>query len=242
MAEQDPHSQNLEIEYSQVCDNFRLLTDIRFKLLTIMPIGTGTGLALTIGKPQISIVVGLFGLAVTAGVALYNLRNDQLYNELVGRAAQLERMMNLKDGAFAQRPRAWLSIGPLKVDHAKIWWVYLSSLSAWLFLILHGARWPSPPAHWLSGPPELIRAFIAILVVLLIASLIRSQKIRTEKRLRAAARGAVDALLCIPLASSPQKDKLWPTLLTHASELAGRKPEEVERTLDFYLQDKSNEY
>ena len=140
MPAQKTKDASLLAEYHEVCNNFRLLTDIRFKLLALLPIGTGAGIALTASaRPDIKTsLIGLFGFVVTSSAALYNMRNDQLYNELVSRAAQLERLLGLKEGAFAQRPRTWRQVGPFMVSHDKIWWIYLSSLAAWLYTVLIG--------------------------------------------------------------------------------------------------------
>jgi hypothetical protein len=62
-----------------------------------------------------SFALSLFGLAATLGLVTYNVRNDQLYDELVGRAASIERSLGLPDGAFSNRPRPWLTIRLLKV-------------------------------------------------------------------------------------------------------------------------------
>ena len=93
-------------EYSEVNNSFRLLTDIRFKLLAFLPIASAAaaafkGESLGIGGFGVS----LFGLVVTLGLATYNTRNDQLYGELVSRAAQIERSLGIPDGAFSNRPR-----------------------------------------------------------------------------------------------------------------------------------------
>ena len=58
----------------------------------------------------------LTGLAVTIGLLTYNARNDQLYDELVGRAAEIERRLGLPDGAFATRPTSWLRFGAWSID------------------------------------------------------------------------------------------------------------------------------
>jgi hypothetical protein len=88
---------------------------------------------------QISPLVGLFGAIVTVALFVYHLRNDQLYNELVSRAGQLERELGLYDGSFLQRPYAWhrLGFGRL-VEHG---WpvnvVYVSSAALWLSFALY---------------------------------------------------------------------------------------------------------
>ncbi|HEY4265195.1 MAG TPA: hypothetical protein VGM72_07750, partial [Micropepsaceae bacterium] len=96
-------------EYGEVSSNFRLLTDIRFKLLAFLPAATAVATALKGDSlSAASAVLSLFGLAATIGLVTYNLRNDQLYDELVGRAAFIERSLGIPDGAFANRPRPWL--------------------------------------------------------------------------------------------------------------------------------------
>jgi len=104
-------------EYGEVASNFRHLADIRFKLLAFLPIDAAAGAALkgeTLG--QATLVLSLFGLFVTVALAAYNARNDQLYDELVGRAALLERSLGIPDGNFANRPRPWLKIGEGKLS------------------------------------------------------------------------------------------------------------------------------
>lgn len=101
-------------EYREVCNNFRMLTDIRFRMLSFLPAISGLFAAGVAIKGNLlgvwTFVLALLGLAATIGLAIYNARNDQLYNELVGRAAEIERTLGLQDGSFANRPRAWLSL------------------------------------------------------------------------------------------------------------------------------------
>lgn len=241
MGEQDFTVANLQAEYKEVCNNFRLLTDIRFKLLALLPIGTGAGVALaTTGTNAATSVssplIGIFGLAVTASAALYNLRNDQLYNELVARAAYLERRLNLKEGGFAQRPRPWRWAGPFEVTHGQIWWMYLSSLAAWLFVILHGAKLPRPLfLSWMST--EVFEAVVALGLILLAGLLVLFQGERTSNRLKEAATAAAHALCEIPLTSSPESHPRWASLLRDTRVLAGPEVKDVEKRLLFYLRD-----
>src|ERR1700759_2330890 len=63
-------------EYGEVCSNFRTLTDIRFKLLGLLPIATAPATAFK-GPPTdgVSFVFPLFGLIATIGLVTYNTRN-----------------------------------------------------------------------------------------------------------------------------------------------------------------------
>ena len=47
-------------------------------------------------------------MAATIAIAAYNKRNDQLYDQLVGRAAAIERELGTPDGAYATRLAPWL--------------------------------------------------------------------------------------------------------------------------------------
>ena len=128
----------LEKEYGEVANTFRLLTDIRFKLLAFLPIAAAAAAALRSTEANDSATAAarlgfsLFGLAVTIGLVGYNIRNDQLYNELVGRAAMIERELGLPDGAFANRPNpafAFRVFGiPLPVAHGEsVALIYIAS-------------------------------------------------------------------------------------------------------------------
>jgi hypothetical protein len=127
-------------EYSEVGSNFRLLTDIRFKLLGFLPIAAAAAAALkgdALGIKGFSL--SLFGLVTTLGVAMYNARNNQFYNELIKRAASIERDLSLPDGYFANRPRAWLDVPllGLSIDHGTgIAFIYAASIALWAFGIL----------------------------------------------------------------------------------------------------------
>jgi hypothetical protein len=126
-------------EYSEVSSNFRMLTDIRFKLLAFLPIAAAAAATLKTESPgAIQFALSLFGLVVTIGLVTYNARNDQLYDELVGRAAAIERSLNIPDGAFANRPTAWLRLqlpgGTWKIDHrTAVSTIYSASIALWLF-------------------------------------------------------------------------------------------------------------
>jgi hypothetical protein len=136
-------------EYGEVCNNFRMLTDIRFRLLAFLPIASAAAVVAALVAVMnkdvpagIELAVGfalsLFGLVATIGLATYNARNDQLYFELVSRAAAIERSLNLPDGAFANRPGTWQRIVLLgmewEIDHGTaVRTIYGASITLWLF-------------------------------------------------------------------------------------------------------------
>jgi hypothetical protein len=192
-------------EYGEVASNFRHLALIRFKLLAFLPIGAAAGAALkgeNLG--QATFVISLFGLLVTVALAAYNARNDQLYNELVGRAASLERSLGIPDGNFANRPRPWLKIWegkPWKVDHrTAITTIYAASSALWLIGVLAPLLEASRRLYIAAGLPYFLMPHAASAVFLLAAIL-----------------GTVCVLLSVK-ALGAQRKKQAKTLRTQAAE------------------------
>ena len=166
-------------EYGEACSNFRTLTDIRFKLLGLLPIATAAGTAFKgDGADGGSFVFPLFGLIATIGLVTYNTRNDQLYDELVSRAAFIERSLGLADGAFASRPHPWLIFRLLDIkfierslglaDRA-----FANHPDMWLFSRLRNVKWKD--IEWKvdhrTGVGTIYVACIAVWLFLLLTSL-----------------------------------------------------------------------
>src|SRR5215203_5346089 len=108
----DPR-QVLLAEYTEVNQNFRMLADIRFKLLAIVPTLGGVAIFLLSkmqqSEPKLSygllfLISGL-GFLTTLGIVFYDQRNSELYNALGGRAKELEKDLKLYGGQFTRRPR-----------------------------------------------------------------------------------------------------------------------------------------
>src|SRR4051812_37392820 len=98
-------------EYTQVNNLFKMLTDIRFKLVGLLPVASAATASLAQSPGDgVPLVVSAFGVVVVLGVMTYHMRNDQLYDELVRRAATIERSLGLPDGVFCNRPQAWLRL------------------------------------------------------------------------------------------------------------------------------------
>ena len=97
--------------YSEACSGWRMLTDVRFKLLGAIPAVTGAALyglfALNAGGQGISRWVRAFaclaGFGVTLGLVIYNKRNDGLYNDMISRARRIEDELGIYTGLFRGR-------------------------------------------------------------------------------------------------------------------------------------------
>jgi hypothetical protein len=106
----------LKMEYEQVNTNFRMLADIRFKLLAFVPTLGGAAVyvlssTIVTDKPVgnreylVAFLISMIGFGATLGILFYDQRNTELYNELIGRAKDLEELLQLRNkGQFQQRP------------------------------------------------------------------------------------------------------------------------------------------
>lgn len=187
-----PSDSALLAEYAELNSNFRSLTEIRFKLIAFLPISVVTAATVALAAHstlqgdyfEISVILlSVFGLAVTAGLAAYNERNDQIYVWLVERAIEIERQLGLAGGSFSARPQAWFHLtGPLRVvvgHRSSITIIYTASSA---FLIF-GALTAS--ARVAGARPDavlyLISATVAIAGPLaILAWIARSRKARSK--------------------------------------------------------------
>ena len=210
LAEQnapDGRREALLAEYSEVADNFRLLTNIRFKLLALLPIAAGGATALLSagasrnGASEVrALVLSLFGLLITLGLTTYNARNDQLYDTLVGRAASIEWELGLFDGAFANRPIEWLSVSlPVlrwPIGHRfPVALIYGASVGLWIFGVVAAVVRLAWPNH--SPPPGVLVAATApaIAVPIVAAWRIGTQRKEREEAMCTDAVAAMKSVL-----------------------------------------------
>jgi hypothetical protein len=108
--------------YAQTCQTWRQLVDVRFKLLALVPGVSLASLAIVLATDGnstrlpglVRVLFALIGLASTAGLWIYDVRNSELYNELISRARKIEEELGLHTGAFLGRPepkRSWIRHG-----------------------------------------------------------------------------------------------------------------------------------
>ena len=132
----DPERQAVLLAlYGEVCSGWRMLTEVRFKLLGLLPVVSVavliTLLSSTRGPTALHPIemtaVAVLGLLLTIAVWLYDRRNTMLYNDLVGRGRQIEGELGIYVGHFRGRPDAR---GLVKHDVA-MRTVYTLSAIAW---------------------------------------------------------------------------------------------------------------
>jgi hypothetical protein len=144
-------------DYQWTNEQIKLLTDIRFRLLAFVPPAVGAAITLLSStllgsaapSPLVMVAVGFLGFRITLGIVLYDLRNSQLYNALVHRAALIEESLeiasNVKDshqhgGAHALRSPRFGTLLYSRINHdGALALVYGSVLAAWFYPMAKGA-------------------------------------------------------------------------------------------------------
>jgi hypothetical protein len=130
--------------YTEVCSSWRMLTDVRFKLLGFLPAVSGVALlasqngdgVITTAVPRVSLA--LFGLVVTLGLYIYDRRNSELYDDLISRGRKIEEELGMDTGHFRGRPKPKNTI----VTHGSATTlIYGASAAAWLYLLGVGWAW-----------------------------------------------------------------------------------------------------
>src|SRR5262249_33843544 len=85
------------------------------------------------------LAIGFLGLVATLGVLLYELRNSELYDQIIERAVELEQKLGL--GLLSQRAQKRATLfGVVSARHERgIGLVYGAALSGWTYLFVWGA-------------------------------------------------------------------------------------------------------
>ena len=124
--------------YERVCTQHDGIAEFRGKLLSLLPIASGAGIFFLFDNSGIPetlrphlVVIGVFGLAVTTGLFLYELRGIQKCNALIQAARHLEHELSPEmEGAFQSRPSAIWGVG---AETAALI-VYPAVAGAWAYL------------------------------------------------------------------------------------------------------------
>jgi len=104
----------LRADYQTAVDMVKVLTDIRFRCLVFVTavITVANALLPGTGDPVTRLMLGIVGFVATLGIAIYELRNSQLYESAIHRAKVLEDRLQLLPstqivhggGLFTERP------------------------------------------------------------------------------------------------------------------------------------------
>ncbi len=148
----------LRLDYDRTVSLLGLLSDIRFKLLAIVPTVAGAAVGLLSRNPSRAnlVAVGFIGLTATLGVLLYDHRNSEHYNAAVARSRELEQRLGFIDVGGATGAYGW--------EAPERWWgqrtglglVYSAALGAWAYVVLWGVL-----AFTGAAKPRLIGGVIA---------------------------------------------------------------------------------
>jgi hypothetical protein len=167
-GEDRPKDDHLALVYEQVHNRYAGITEFRAKLLGLLPLATGTGAFLLLQRIQdpnnlhrvFLGPLGIFGLFVTVGLFIYELRGMQRCRRLEEQGKALEKKMQLDAdlGPFRSQPPRKFG-GMLGAPAAGLI-IYIASASAWLSLALYGFK-ISPNRPWtLAG----LGAFLLLLL------------------------------------------------------------------------------
>jgi len=144
--------QALQVVYQETCKTHGAIADFRAKLLALLPIASGTGIFLLLGKlngdnRKLLAAVGLFGIAVTFGLFMYELRGIEDCTALRGRARNMEQALGVQEpvSQFRDWPSGKLNLAD---EIGAAWIVYMTVLASWIFVAGAGLESLSRPRGW----------------------------------------------------------------------------------------------
>ena len=131
-------SERLRLEYDRAAQVVENLTEVRFKLLALVPTLAGIVLSLASShtRPVELLAIGALGATATLGVLVYELRNAQIRGVAAARVRAFEER-SFAGGALVPPPRV---AGGVVLGHRLgIALVYGAALAAWAYLLAWGA-------------------------------------------------------------------------------------------------------
>jgi hypothetical protein len=199
----------LALDYQWTNEQIKLLTDIRFRLLALLPplvaIAVTVLSSATLGGPVSPVAmvgVGILGFFITLGAVIYDLRNSQLYDAHLHRAALIERALGMATlskltsseaygGPHALRMRPKQTLFTRKITHGEAsGLIYGTVLAAWAYPIVKGlcvlgGMFLSRPADFLAligGGTGMTTTFIALFVAVFAAILMTRHLINLDQK------------------------------------------------------------
>src|SRR4051794_37844603 len=131
-------SERLRLEYDRAADVVENLTEVRFKLLALVPTLAGIVLSLASShtRPVELLAIGALGATATLGILVYELRNAQIRGVAAGRVRAFEAR-TFSGGALVPPPA---SAGGVVLGHRLgVALVYGAAFAGWAYLLAWGA-------------------------------------------------------------------------------------------------------
>ena len=128
---------NARLAYQELCKSYQSIVDFRAKLLGFLPLASGAGAYAVLSKepsPPWEWVAGVFGLMITLGLFLYELRGLQRAAALEQAGRELETQLNIPSGQFREQPEPYLRgfVDP----RGAAWVIYPTVAASWIYLIV----------------------------------------------------------------------------------------------------------
>jgi hypothetical protein len=166
--------QAIQVVYQETCATHGTIADFRAKLLALLPIASSAGIFVLFGQftgddRKLLAPIGLFGLAVTFGLFMYELRGIEDCTALRRRAWNMEQRLGIpKDlSQFGDWPGGKRNLAD---EIGAAWIVYPAVLASWVFVAGAGfmsltGRWPS----WLTIAVgiALVTAYLVVVTLAL---------------------------------------------------------------------------
>jgi hypothetical protein len=168
--------ETVRLVYQEVCKTHAAIADFRAKLLALLPLASGTGVFILLGKfnnasnQKLLAPIGLFGIAVTLGLLMYELRGIEDCTMLRSRAKNMEEQLGVP--VDKSQFGSWRGGKLGLVDEIGAGWlIYLAVLASWAYVAGTGFDQGSGgwPWYWVLG--------IVYVTVLLLALNPRGRKI-----------------------------------------------------------------
>lgn len=132
--------------YKEASSNYKNLTDIRFKLLGLVPAVSVLAWIQLYKDIQTDDILGLFvgltlsliAIRITYGIRVYDKRNDELYDDSISRGRRAEHELGINTGIFKGRLEAnETDILNKKINHGRaLDLIYSSVFIGWALQII----------------------------------------------------------------------------------------------------------
>jgi hypothetical protein len=173
--------------YAEVSNNYRAIDELRLKLLALLPLATGTGILVFLGRngagrsvdasAYVAVPVGVFGIVATMSLYFYELHGVEKCAHFIHRGDLIERQLDVR-GSFRNRPH---HIFGVVSELLPTMIIYPASLATWLFVALSAVR-----QHWLGVDARVLVAGAAAVVAVAasVATVLVMERTRDARRAR----------------------------------------------------------